>query len=551
MLMLLHSLPLRFMGFTIICIAAFCRCARPEIALDAEPFKQDALIGRYRPELGVGVDFAETRTYRRCVTTPTHRTHHAFARQLYYETAIKDRADLDSALGVEAAVSAKGLWGSATGSFSYFKQTKISSDAFYWLVNADYRLLDEGIDTGDSSFALTDEAQRILQGPRGLVGFYEACGEHFYSGTRLGARYALLYEFKSTQTDAIERIKTSASYGGFGVDAKASFEKLANQAQRASVLTVYSEVTGGSNRLASYALSPEYLEKELEALRDDLYNQGRGVATEWFISDYDMFAEVQEAKADIINQAGSDAAERMASTPRLFKDWNLAVLYKLFHRNIDYSQRLNALITASREPEPIREYSSSKIAEMLARMTKIEELNSAVAQRAKECIMGREPECRSSDLTEQAQVATGVPEVDFPPDRIMADLQGWELTGAQSSTNGRYFLDFIARSPGMPTQFALFKGGTILGETSVGVVVPANAGIQHARIIGTTELVRDPVHGQLRPNLCIYQYASACNLRLIPTGSVRVDGFPVVKLQLTLFDEYGFIQSRYDLPDTL
>jgi hypothetical protein len=232
-------------------------------SVSADRVAEEAL--GYQPRLGAGVNASETKTFRRCVTIPVSTTRHAFAKRLYTELAIHDRNELNSALDVSASVSAKGLWGSASGSASYFKNVQISGDAFYWLVNAHYRLLDEGIDTGDPAFGLTDDAKRILKGPGGLNAFFRACGDAFYSGATKGAQYALLYEFKTREEKTIERLKAMAEGSAFGVEAKASFSKVSDMAMKSSVLKVHSATEGGGDRLQSYATSPEALEHELGA----------------------------------------------------------------------------------------------------------------------------------------------------------------------------------------------------------------------------------------------------------------------------------------------
>ena len=182
-------------GIRILMLSILCTSCDPE-SNASQLGLEDVLNGIHVPELGTGVDFSETRTFRRCVTGPKTTTRHAAPKRLYEEIAVSDKADINKALNIDASLSAKGLWGSATEFATYFNQVQMSSDAFYWLVHADYSVQDEALATDFSDLKLTDEAKEILSGPRGLSGFYEACGHSFVSGSRLGARHALLYEFR-------------------------------------------------------------------------------------------------------------------------------------------------------------------------------------------------------------------------------------------------------------------------------------------------------------------------------------------------------------------
>ena len=65
---------------------------------------------------------------------------HGFVSRLYNELAVRNRSELNQALDIDAAVGAKELWGNASGSAGYFKNVQMTTDSFYWLVHADYKM---------------------------------------------------------------------------------------------------------------------------------------------------------------------------------------------------------------------------------------------------------------------------------------------------------------------------------------------------------------------------------------------------------------------------
>jgi hypothetical protein len=462
------------------------------------------------------------------------------ASNLYEEVAVQDRSDLNQAMNVDASVSAKGLWGGASGSASYFKSVKMSADAFYWLVHADYRLKDTGIDTGD--IELTEAAKRVLQGPGGLPAFYEACGEYFYSGSQQGAHYALLYEFKSTEEKTVERIKAAASYEGFGVEAKASFEKFAEMAMRSSVLKVHAASAGGSERLKSYATNPQQLEEELTKLREDLYRNGTGVETQWFMSDYNMFPEVQEARA----KAQAAGAPAPVEVPKLYKDFALANLYKRFTDNVSASQRAATHLSRASGVEPLYAYNSEKRERIEEAIREIDRENQAIANRAKECMVGGAESCSTSDVFGNRPWEGGDLDKWLAPDENYTTLQGWTLALEPDGNTGAR-MRFVGMPPDKAHRLTFPAGRTIM-KSAIGILARADEGPDFATVVGTPEVVRDPVGGQQRPNVCVYNFQDICSLRVVPLPGKREDGGPLVKLQMVLFDDYGFVQKRLDYP---
>ena len=498
----------------------------------------------YQPRIGVGVNASETKTFRRCVTIPTSETRHAFAKRLYTELAIHDRNELNDALDVSASVSAKGLWGSASGSASYFKNVHISGDAFYWLVNAHYRLLDEGIDTGDPSFGLTDEAKRILNGPGGLAAFYRACGDAFYSGATKGAQYALLYEFKTREEKTIERLKAMAEGSAFGVEAKASFSKLSEMAMKSSVLKVHSATEGGGDRLQSYATSPENLEREMAILRDDLYNHGRGVEVQWFVSDYNMFPEIAEAVAN--------AAAAHEPTPthidKLVKDAALAKLYQRYNKNVDQQQHITLKLESATGVDPLYAFSEAKRQRLKEALALIERSNTDIALSAKGCIAKDDVDaCLVEDVGQALDLLGSEMDDLLRPDEDYTTLQDWSLKFTQVQGSKKY-LRIEGKQEGDQGQPTVFDTGYSLTDTFDGVMARNDEGQQLARIIGTVSRVRDPYSGLFRPNVCVYNYADTCSLRIAKLPAARAGARKGVKLQLVLYDAYGFVEKKLDFP---
>ena len=94
---------------------------------------------------------------------------------------------------------------------------------------------------------------------------------------------------------------------------------------------------------------------------------------------------------------------------------------------------------------------------------------------------------------------------------------------------------------------AVFNTNHKIAENYAGVYAPADRGLQHATVIVRAEMFRDPQHNQMRPYLCAYEYADRCSLRIVPLGKApHLPGH--VKLQLVMFDEYGFVNDRFDFP---
>ena len=526
-------------------LLAACGQAPSEASMQDDSI--DNPLRTIRPTLGVGVDFAETKSYRRCVTTPSSEVKHPFSKRLYMEKAVRSRTELNESLNVDASIGAKGMWGGASASFSYFKDVKMNSESFYWLVYADYRLTDDGIDLGSPDFKLTNEAIAILNGPRGLQGFHEACGDYFYSGRTLGSKYALLYEFKTQEEKALTKLKTSASYGGFGVEAKASFERMTAMAQKASVLDIHVDSTGGGDRLSSCATNPELLEGELKTLRDDLYNHGLGVATEWFVSDYNMFPEVQEAKArDEAIHSGT-----AASAPDLLvKETSLSTLYRLYHRNIDYHERLMALLANATSSEPLYAYEPHTLVQMRQRLETLEDGGVTIAQAARRCIVGEAEDCKTGSLSSQFSFTAGDLRRDFPPREDYTGLGGWDITLLRDKYSDEH-LNFFGEGPliGGRRIATAFNTYWKVGENYAGVYAPADIAIQNSEIIGRSEIVRDPVSGQMRPYICIYEFSERCSLRAVPLA-VSSPGPQHIKLQLVLYDEFGLVKQKMDFPAT-
>ena len=287
----------------------------------------------FAPELGKGVDAAETRTFIKCVNfAEPRRERLPFSKRLYQDYSVTTRQELDQKLNLSASASAKGLWGDVGGNASYFRDKEFDSDAFYWVVDANYELVHESIPTNDAGFGLTDRAKSLLQ-TQGIKGFIRACGTHFYVGRTLGGRYVMLYEFRSNQDKFIDNIKATAhAKANFGLEGETELARAIQSANRSAFMKVSTEVTGGDASLDSYAGDPNLLKTELFKLRNAL-EAGSGQVLEWEMVSYEVFEEFQQAERESGYRPAFDTERRDA----------LEIYYTTYTQN---QQRLTELKTS-------------------------------------------------------------------------------------------------------------------------------------------------------------------------------------------------------------
>lgn len=486
---------------------------------------------RYAPVLGIGVNFAENTTFGNCITmTDTVTPSGGFERRPYTETRVTSRQQLNEQLGVDASVSAKGIWGSGGASGSYFKNLEMSDESFFWLVNARYELATESIDMRPSAgFGLTQQAKEILT-TEGVEGFYQTCGTHFYMSRKLGAQVAMLYEFQSHSNKVVENLKAKADYSGFGWEVSASFQKFMESARRDEMVKVHSLIVGGDKTIEEYPDDPSKLKEMLRGLRAQLEDTKKGAVLEWGVQSYDIFPEVRAAKTKANLRTLNDD----------FRNDSLAYYYGLYISNIARIATLNGLIAQADGEEPLIGFSDASMATLRDRINTLQQQNDELRTRAKSCLDGTS-NCATAALSNLAAVPP-------KPDRDFRGLGSW-IVRTEPREGSRLFMDLT----GKPSRGRVrrFYARDKLMETSAGALTrvtghSANAG-EELVAIGNFHQVIDPTTGRWRVNLCVGDFAKTCNLRVVESPSVKLeDGCPVAKLQLTVFDPMGFIRDRFD-----
>lgn len=491
----------------------------------------DPAAEEYAPTLGSGVNYSETKTFRSCINQIEPIAEAPALERLYDETRISSRKELDKTLDLDTTVSARGLWGQAEGGVGYFKNVEMDEDAFYWLVDARYTLSLEKLPTHAAGFDLTDHAKQILK-EHGVEAFYEACGTHFYVGRRLGARYTLLYEFNSRDDKVTERLKVKAngSSSAWGLKASAEFSQFVQAAERASILKIHANILGGDHTVEDYARTPDRLPQELEKLRQKLVTEKRGVALEWYVASYDMFSDVIAAKKIAPGISNED----------FFRSEALAFYYDHYHHNLTQVKALRALQEHAGGAEPLLVFMPEKMAMLREQEQAFVRQNDEISRRAAECLQLRS-DCQTSGLD---RLRVDVPEVD----KDLRGLGEWQLVPAERS-DSKLAVDIVGHPGGDTFKHRVFVTEGRLTDTAAGAVAITKDSDGRARsvVIGSFDSVIDPVTGKRRVGLCVGQYASVCNLRVVENPNrIMADGYPASKLQLTMFNADGFVTERID-----
>lgn len=484
----------------------------------------------YAPELGKGVDAAETRTYIKCVNFTAPKSERLpFSKRLYQDYSVNNRQDLDKKLNLSASASAKGLWGEAGGSGSYFRDKEFDSDAFYWVVDANYELLHESIPTNDEGFGLTERAKNLLR-TQGVKGFIRSCGTHFYVGRTLGGRYVMLYEFRSNQDKFVDNIKATArARANFGLEGETELARAIQSANRSALMKVSTEVTGGDAQLDSYASDPNLLKAELLKLRTAL-EKGSGQVLEWEMVSYDVFEEFQQAEHDSGYRPAFDTKRRDA----------LEMYYTTYTQN---QQRLSDLRTSLKRAEgaaPQVYFTPATERKVRGLMDSLQAQNKVIGKRARMCLGGAD-RCDVAALPALREV----PAEELLPDRDYTQLAGWSLTPYERP-HGRANIDFFATPPDAKCHLRFFSTGNTVTSQASGLF--ANVKQHRQRVdslrIGTPELLRQG-SSRFTPNICVNEFASVCSLRLIEDFSHSLDdGCPQPRLELSVYDESGFCTDR-------
>lgn len=494
---------------------------------------ENSFANEYLPMIGKGVNMSETRTFGQCVkgVTLETETKNIALQQRYHERQIKSHEDLQNSLEMNAAASAKGLWGTATGNFSSFNGKALTKESFYWLVDANYELSREAIKTNAQEFDLTDRAKQLLQ--LGIDQFYAGCGTHFYTGRKVGGRYSILYEFKSQDDRSVGRLNAAASYSGFGIKASADFKKYVEMATKSSSLEITSYIQGGDQTIQSYPKDPDELITQLDLFKDKLVREGRGVVLHWYLESYDQFPEVFEAK---VRAQGKQFLDQ-------FRTDALARYYQLYTFNKSQIREQEDLIRKSSGLEPYFIFSKDKIDKILESIDQLVNQNSEIEARARECLSTTiDGVCKTNDLI---QIYVESPK----PDKDLSQLGNWEIVPLFESVtpeNGTPFFDLIA-TPGEEYKPRIFSTREKLFSDANEQAYVLAKHFNHVKgqvKIGKVTPVVDPNSGLYRPALCIGDFEKICNLRIIENPDATFNGYPASKMQLTLFDDLGFIYKK-------
>lgn len=491
---------------------------------------------QYLPMVGKGVNLSETQTFGSCIKGIALDTETAniALQQRYREKQIRSHDDLQSVLEVSASVSAKAFFGSGSLSVSSLESRTFARDSFFWLVHANYELSNESIKTNADDFGLTDNAKRLLA--LGIEQFYAGCGTHFYSGRKVGGQYSILYEFKSQEDRSVSQLNIAANASGFGVEVNANFKKYLEMANKASSLTISSNILGGDHTIKAYPKSPEELTEQLDRLREKLIREGRGVVLRWYIQSYDQFPEVYEAKVrsenqDLLDQYRTDA---------------LARYYRLYTFNKTKIQEQETLITRSTGSEPFYIFSAESMAMIRENIRQMTNQNADIETRARQCLSVTASTACSTDGLVQMHVTS--PE----PERDLTHLGNWEfdlVSERLTQENSTPSFEFVGDpGQGFKARFFATLDRLFSDQGKAYVLAKHFDGLQGQVQIGYTRRVIDPKSGFFRPYLCIGDFDRWCNLRVIESPSVLFhdDGYPASKLQLTLFNELGFAYMKKD-----
>lgn len=482
----------------------------------------------YAPELGVGVNFSETRTFNRCVVVPgTTVFSEGFRDRFYREVRVQSHEELDKQLGIDADVSMKYAVFKAQSNVSYFSSVGVRSDAAYLLVDARYDLNDERLDTQTGFFQLTDQAATLLR-EKGIKAFYKACGTHFYTGLRRGARYSLLYEFTSEEQHVVEKLRASLDASGFGSEAHMKLSKMLAFAKTASHIEVYSSIQGGDDKIKRYAWEPSELQSQLDEFARQLYAEKKAPIVEWEVKDYEVIPEVAAAL-----ESGDEQLTRVA----WFRKSELEYFYRLYNSNLTRNAELMAMLA----PLPAAQsaiYVYGEETKKIIRGTieKLQAQNSEIRRRTKVCLLEAQ-DCSAQGLLPITD-ETPKPDVDN------STLRGWSITPVLASSGSRY-IGLSGRPPGSRRHLD-FETEDRLIETDRGAFARVRGpdGIMREVAIGTFGVVADPQFGVPRVNICMGAFQPRCNLRVIQPTTTGPESFIGTQLQLTIFSEEGFVLER-------
>ena len=485
----------------------------------------------HEPALGKGTNEEETYTRKTCIVFPDVRREPVpFQHRKFEEFSVTSRSQLNRKLGVSAELAAKALWGSASASASDFEKIDFDESSFYWVVNAKYELAHEALATGDPSFDLTERAKELLR-VRGWSGFKEACGTHFYAGQRLGAHYAIVYEFQDTNDHFNQAISAKASGNYFGiVNGTAEFSRDVDSARAKKSMSVYADIVGGDSRVKEYAESPSALLSELTVLRESLGERNQGIALSWHKLPYDIFLEVQAAKE----------AENQADRTTVAINDILAELYDRFHGNKAKATRLRRARSDSEGSEPLVVYSDDQLAQIDDTVARLHTQNDMIERRAKQCI---------GEVSAETCNFDGLDFISSHPPAPIRDLSGlgdWSVYFIPDNFmygKGKVFLNIYAIPSDTAKSPRLFyTDHRIIRDSNTHIY--AYAGKQALfRDVGEDHS-RDLRPGVTQPIICTGATSDLCSFRFVERAGTTSDGLPNADLLLTVYDSNGRILQK-------
>jgi len=307
-------------------------------------------------ELGLGWDSREGRVVaNRCVRmAPVRSTGQTSSLSL---DQVSDRSDVMKAMSMSAAGSVKTMFASASGSASFAKSTKVSSQSTTLLLNATVTNgtlfagpaeaagparsafpapgVGKAEDTnpaavGQQNGRLTFQpwAKELMKRP---AEFRAYCGDGYVSAINSGARLLATYTF-SSQSKAVQKAaaaKVSAKYGPANASGSASSKSSANT-ENVETHVRYMQVGGGRGAIAT---TPEALIEKLKKLAEEADD---------FPRFYDMqvtpYAQMAEWRGGDDWRDADDEYELIADTYWQLTSLEEDVLYILDHYK-DYHNR--------------------------------------------------------------------------------------------------------------------------------------------------------------------------------------------------------------------
>ena len=527
------------------CLSACGVDARPSSQL--HPGAKISTDDRQAPELGVGVNFSENRTYEHCLDeVSTNQQRLGLDRRDYREAMVLNRNGLDKNLDLTASMRAKALWGGASGEAGNFEHVKFSGDSVYHLVKAHHDIAHEVIDRDQPKFGLTDAAKKTLR-DQGIDAFYQMCGTHFYQGRTLGARYDLLLEFSTgamRSSNALLATLSSTS-GLLGSEDGATFDRVVQEASVAKSLRAYSQIHSGGKRPPDVAsesgpgLHAEELIGALAVLRAES-EAGGGVVVHTSLQAYEMFDEVKEALSAAQKRPLEDLERERAL--EFYYDRHLANETKI--------DKMNREIEATQGQYPRLDLSSEDTAAYEETIATLHAQNATIARSGKACL-------EATTATVDTCATRDLPVVEVPvarPVKKNMGLRGWSLypagrINAATELSG----EALEEDARFPLYRFLSAGYLVLDSIESAYVdldeveAPILGSPDRRFTVGTNKVVRGE-DGVDTIDLCQGAFASRCSFDWLENDSKQTSdvAWSLPVLRINLYGRYGFLWHRFD-----